>query len=279
MSLETPKAQRVRSCSGALDGSYWTTDLSERAAKKIRRLSSGERVIPFDLHVEKVEEMKVAFKVAAEAHLSQLQMAESHFRDSFVIQWYLKCKRVSEDEKVLLVQRLVEWYRAKPSRERALLFRDLSNRAAQELAGISSRTMAKARNVNYKRPERKVGRRKTKSGFGVDEVERIIAAACLNSRFCEVRSWVTHAGDSSERHFEAVALVDGPTMWKELCNSTGISAVFARFIIICPGFTCRVRRSDVFASAVRRGVRIWTVFRCLLVFCERHSVERRRILR
>ena len=110
--IATPKTQRVRSRSGALDGSYWTTDLSERAAKKIRRLPSGERVIPFDLHVEKVQEMKVACKVAAEAHLSQLQMTENHFRDSFVVQRYLKCKRVCEDDKALLVQRLVEWYRA-----------------------------------------------------------------------------------------------------------------------------------------------------------------------
>ena len=110
--IATPKTQRVRSRSGALDGSYWATDSSERAAKKMRRLSSGERVIPFDLHVEKVQEMKVACKVAAEAHLSQLQMTENHFRDSFVVQRYLKCKRVCEDDKALLVQRLVEWYRA-----------------------------------------------------------------------------------------------------------------------------------------------------------------------
>ena len=160
--LATPQPQRLRSRSDSLDGSHWTTDSSERAAKVMRRLSSGERVIPFDLYVEKLEKMKVASRVAAEAQLLQLPRAESDFRESFVVQRYLKCKSVPEDDKAVLVKRLVEWYKAKPSCERAKLFQDLSNRAARELAGISSRTMAKARNVNYKRPERKAGSRKTK---------------------------------------------------------------------------------------------------------------------
>lgn len=129
--LETPQPQRPRSRPGSLDGSHWTTDSSERAAKVMRRLNSGERVIPFDLHVEKLEEMKVASRVAAEAQLLQLQRTESDFRDSFVVQRYFKCKSAPEDDNAMLVKRLVEWYKEKPSRERALLFRDLSNRAGK----------------------------------------------------------------------------------------------------------------------------------------------------
>jgi hypothetical protein len=251
--LATPQPQQIRSRSGSLDGSHWTTDSSERAAKMMRRLNSGERVIPFDLHVEKLEEMKVASRVAAEAQLCELQTTESDFRDSFVVQRYLKCKRVPEDDKAMLVKRLVEWYKAKPSRERALLFRDLSNRAAQELAEISSRTMAKARDVNFKRPERKAGSRKTKSGFGVDEVERIIAAACLNSRFCEVRSWITHAGDRSERHFEAVALVDGRTMWKELCKQHGDFCCLRTFYNHLPGFYVPSKKERCVCKRCKKG--------------------------
>ena len=113
--------------------------------------------------------------------------------------------------------------------------------------------MAKARNVNYKRPERRVGRRKTKSGFGVDEVERIIAAACLNSRFCEVRSWVTHAGDSSERHFEAVALVDGRTMWKELCKQYGDFCCLRTFYNHLPGFYVPSKKERCVCKRCKKG--------------------------
>ena len=35
----------------------------------------------------------------------------------------------------------------------------------------------------------------------------------MDPRFCDVRSWVAYAGDSEQRHWEAVGIVDVETMW------------------------------------------------------------------
>lgn len=81
--------------------------------------------------------------------------------------------------------------------------------------------MVKARKENYEPPPRKSGRRKTKAGLSGAQIDEIAQKACLDGRFCEVRSWVSHAGEKSERHFEAVGLVDVRTMWNELCREHG----------------------------------------------------------
>jgi hypothetical protein len=206
------------------------------------------------VHEDKMAELKIAERVATETRMLALECTERNFDEGFAIQRFLGCKRIAEDDKTVLVEALIEWYKEKPSRERAILFRDFSNQPAQKLAGISSRTMAKARNAEYKKPERKTGGRKTDSGFSMESVKRIIMGACLDGRFCEVRSWKTHAGEDSEFPFEAVAFVDGRAMWNELAN-------FVRFgpsIITCLVFTLRERRRDACVSAARRGERILT---------------------
>ena len=249
----TPPVERRRSRPSSLDGSHWTTDSSERAAKAVRQLSGGERVIPYSLHEQKLEEMKFAERRATETRLLLSDAWEDEIQESFVVQRFFRTKRIAEDDKALLVQRLVEWYEAKPSYERAQLFRDLSNRAAEQLAGISSRTMTKARNAGQKPQERQKGGRKTKGGFSIEDVERIIAESCLNSLFCEVRSWVTHAGDMSERHFEAVALVDGRTMWRELCKQHGEFCSLRTFYNHLPGFYVQKKKERCVCKRCKKG--------------------------
>jgi hypothetical protein len=132
----TPQPQRLRSRSGSLDGSHWTTDSSERAAKVMRRISSGELVIPVAVHEEKMEELKIAERMATETRMLALECTERNFDEGFAIQRFLGCKRIAEDDKTVLVEALIEWYKEKPSRERADSFsRNLSNQAAQKLAG------------------------------------------------------------------------------------------------------------------------------------------------
>ena len=45
------------------------------------------------------------------------------------------------------------------------------------------------------------------------EVCDVAREACMDPRFCDVRSWVAYAGDSEQRHWEAVGIVDVETMW------------------------------------------------------------------
>ena len=169
--------------------------------------------MPVSLHEEKVEEMKLAERRATEARMAALYGLDEAQEECEVVQDYFRCTSVAEDDKLKLVQRLVEWYRKDPSRDRARLFRDLSNKAARQLAGISSRTMAKARDDHYDPGPRKRGGRKTKAGLTGVDIDRIALAACLDGRFCEVRSWVSHGGELGERHFEAVGIVGVPVMW------------------------------------------------------------------
>ncbi len=216
----------------------------------LQRLFDSVDVIPYSLHEQKLEEMKFAERRATETRLLLSDAWEDEIQESFVVQRFF---RIAEDDKALLVQRLVEWYKAKPSYERAQLLRDLSNRAAEQLAGISSRTMTKARNAGQKPHERQKGGRKTKGGFNIEDVERIIAEACLNSLFCEVRSWVTHAGDMSERHFEAVALVDGRTMWRELCKQHGEFCSLRTFYNHLPGFYVQKKKERCVCKRCKKG--------------------------
>jgi len=188
---------------------------------KLRRGEESDEFVPKKLHLEKMAEMKRAERIATEALLAVHGAAEEEEDECLDVETALRLDELEESDKDLLVKRLVEWYKEKPSQERARLFRDLSNHAASVLAGISSKTMVKARKENYEPPPRKSGRRKTKAGLSGAQIDEIAQKACLDGRFCEVRSWVSHAGEKSERHFEAVGLVDVRTMWSELCREHG----------------------------------------------------------
>jgi len=80
--------------------------------------------MPVSLHEEKVEEMKLAERRATEARMAALYGLDEAQEECEVVQDYFRCTSVAEDDKLKLVQRLVEWYRKDPSRDRARLFRD-----------------------------------------------------------------------------------------------------------------------------------------------------------
>jgi hypothetical protein len=104
-----------------------------------------------------------------------------------------------------------------------------------------------------KKPERKTGGRKTDSGFTMESVKRIIMGACLDGRFCEVRSWKTHAGEDSEFPFEAVALVDGRTMWNELCRQHGQFCSLRTFYNHLPGFYVERKKERCVCKRCKKG--------------------------
>jgi hypothetical protein len=79
--------------------------------------------------------------------------------------------------------------------------------------------MAKARFIGPTPPKRmqfRVGN----GGYTHEEVQAIVARACMDPRFCEVRSWSDGSGD---RHWEAVALVPASTMYEAIGADLGDS--------------------------------------------------------
>jgi len=119
-------------------------------------------------------------------------------------------------ERLKVFDRVVKYYKEEPSAERARLLQDLTNVQAAAVAGISSRTMAKARkpvvsahDAAQRAPRNRIGN----GGFSTVEVCDVAQEACMDPRFCDMRSWVAYAGDSEQRHWEAVGIVDVETMW------------------------------------------------------------------
>ncbi len=111
-------------------------------------------MIPLRLLVEKVEEMKVAERMAMETRMLHQDAWEKEQEECDDLHQYFRSRHVAGSDKIRLVQRLVEWYKEKPLAERARLSWDPSNEAASKLAGISSRTMVKARSDTFEPAER-----------------------------------------------------------------------------------------------------------------------------
>lgn len=71
-SPSVPSVQRRRSYTSSLDGVHWSEPMSERVAKKSRKLENGEEVIPLSLHEEKMAEQARAHRVELETHWNRL---------------------------------------------------------------------------------------------------------------------------------------------------------------------------------------------------------------
>jgi hypothetical protein len=196
-----------------LNGSFWSHPMSERTAKAVT-LADGTKVIPVAVHVAKLEELKGAERTATEARLTPLPtvLEEQDIADDLLAT--LHNGDLSNEDREKILMRVIESYKRKPSVEGARPFIDLTNRQAASLLGASSRTMAAARREGPKFQKRRfvVG----DGGYSYDEIVAIVRTACLDPRFCEVRSWVSHNGDCDQRHWEAVAIVPARTMWEEL---------------------------------------------------------------
>jgi hypothetical protein len=70
----------------------------------MRRLSSGELVIPVAVHEEKMAELKIAERVATETRMLALECTERNFDEGFAIQRFLGCKRIAEDDKTVFLR-------------------------------------------------------------------------------------------------------------------------------------------------------------------------------
>jgi hypothetical protein len=153
-------------------------------------------------------------------------------------------------------RRVVAYYKDKPSADRARLLQDLTNEQASQVAGISSRTMAKARKGDVEPKLAAKRQRTTKSGMTSAEVREIVFQACMDPRFCEVRSWVSHAGNLSDRHWECVGLVDIKTIWRSLCETHGDFCSLRTFYDAMPDFFVHKKKERCVCNHCKKGRRV-----------------------
>lgn len=136
----TVKATNRRSSTSTvsdLDGVGWKEPKSERAAKLSYVDSNGTPVIPLKLHVEKMgsSKMRCAMSNWNGLHIgSILQMS----RWSWTMCRVFLRNDLSEVDRANVLRRVLQYYKEKPSAERARLLQDLSNVQAQDLVGVSS---------------------------------------------------------------------------------------------------------------------------------------------
>lgn len=166
---------------------------------------------------------------------------------------------LSDADRANVFCRVIEYYKEKPSAERARLLQDLSNVQASDIAGISSRTLAKARKLEFgnkiEPPPRSIPLRRSKGGFSSVEVRRIAFEACFDQRFCEIRAWKAHAGEDSERHFECIGLVDIKTMWEALSREHGNFCSLRNFYRMMPDFFVEKKKERCVCGHCKRGRR------------------------
>jgi hypothetical protein len=148
----TVKATQRRSSTSTvsdLDGVGWKEPKSERVAKLSYVDSNGTPVIPLQLHVEKMGELKDSMRneqlelIACRKQLADEQMELDNVQSIFLR------NDLSEVDRANVLRRVLQYYKEKPSAERARLLQDLSNIQARDLAGVSSHTTAKARKLEF----------------------------------------------------------------------------------------------------------------------------------
>jgi len=198
-----------------LDGSYWATPQSERTEKVVLTLSNGKKVIPLEVHHQKLEEVKVAERVAMASLMEARQANWDECEEALQVESIFHRDDLTNADRANLLKRVMEYYKQHPSVERARLLQDLTNQQATVLVGASSKTMAAARRTGpspLKKNRFVVG----KGGYTFAELKEILEEYCMDPRFCEVRSWVSTHGDVQQRHWEAVGIVPAITMYEEI---------------------------------------------------------------
>ncbi len=258
----TVKATNRRSSTSTvsdLDGVGWKEPKSERAAKLSYVDSNGTPVIPLKLHVEKMGELKDAMRneqlewIAHRKHLADEQMELDNVQSIFLR------NDLSEVDRANVLRRVLQYYKEKPSAERARLLQDLSNVQAQDLVGVSSHTMAKARKLEFgvdpEPPSKKQRVGMSRGGYFTDEITRIAFEACCDPRFCEVRAWKSHSGDLSETHCEAIGLVDVKTMWEALCRKHVDFCSLRNFYRLMPDIFVPKKKERCVCAHCKRGRR------------------------
>lgn len=237
-----------------------------------RRSIDGDRVIPVDLHEKKLAEQAVALRREA-TDLLQLklqQLEEVELQDN--VASVFRRGDVSPADLGRIFQRVLEYYKAGPSADRAQLLRDLSNEQAAQVAGISSRTMAKARSGEVGAKSAVKRARMTKGGFSMDDVRQIANEAVFDARYCEVRSWSSFVGGRQVPHLECVGLVDVRTMWANLCMDRGQFCSLRTFYNVLPDFYVAKKKERCVCSHCKQGRRVLDDL-AVVLNALRHSVD------
>lgn len=198
-----------------LDGSYWVQPRSDRLEKLVTTLPDGTRVIPVHVHHQKMEEAKLAEREAMVSLMEACQAERDDCEEALQVESIFRRDDLTNEDRANILKRVMEYYKQKPSMERARLLQDLTNQKATALVGVSSKTMAAARRTGPSPPKKNryvVG----EGGYTLEELKQILAEYCMDPRFCEVRSWVSTHGDVQQRHWEAVGIVPAFIMYKEI---------------------------------------------------------------
>ena len=178
----------------------------------MRETDSGERVIPFSLLQEKLAEQKVALREEMETRSNRPRTILDELQETCDDLDTFFLRDLSLRQRCELFRTMIEYYKENPSADRARLLTALKNKQAEMVAGVSSKTMARARNPDSNIRSAGKRRRLTQGGLSKEEVEQIAFEACMDSRFCEVRSWIERSAQSESRRWECVGLVPIFTM-------------------------------------------------------------------
>ncbi len=272
----TPVESRRRSSASSLDGVHWSETSSERVAKVARLDADGTPVIPVVYHEQRLGEMKNALRSEQITILEQCRQIVDEQMESDQLQTIFLRDDLSDVERATVFRRVLQYYKEKPSAERARLFQDLSNAKAGAIAGISPTTLARARKLEFSsdtpKPPRKARVGVSRGGFTREEVREIAFEACFNQRFCEVRAWKTHTGDHTPWHWESIGLVDIKTMWQALCHKHGEDFCSLRnFYRLMPDFFVNKKKERCVCAHCKQGRR-YLDYAALLINALRHSV-------
>ena len=162
---------------------------------------------------------------------------------------------LSPRQRCELFRTMIEYYKETPSADRARLLTALKNKQAEMVAGVSSKTMARARNPDSNIRSAGKRRRLTQGGLSKEEVEQIAFEACMDSRFCEVRSWIERSAQSESRRWECVGLVPIFTMWETLCKTHGKFCSYDFFCKSIPDFYVAKKKERCVCSHCKAGRR------------------------
>jgi len=135
----TPASKRVKLDSeGGLDGLYWSPSATARTAQVTFSLPNRVDVVPLEFHVAKLKEQKAALRAECNLLLARAAVSMEEQMEADDVQAVFARRDLTNVERLKVFDRVVEYYKTKPSAERARLLRDLTNMQASNSAGISS---------------------------------------------------------------------------------------------------------------------------------------------
>lgn len=177
-------------------------------------------MIPLGLHWQKLEEQRQAMKGEMQSRETSPTGVpiEQEVQDDIDA---IFLRDISPQRRAELFRDVVAYYKDKPSADRAQLLQALTNKQAFQVAGVSSKTLANARKLDEEPLPAGKRLRLTMGGYSMEKVRCIAFDACLDPKFCQVRSWIEHSAQSETRRWESIGLDDVKTMWATLCKTHG----------------------------------------------------------